>query len=78
MDDQQVEELRQWAITTTAWERAIAEERGTKLRPIKGVRKMNAALKEIFKDRKRTPKVRGLAAAETITLFVTESYGVAA
>lgn len=72
----QLDELRLWAISRMKWDRAIAHERGTRTTSIKGgLKNLNEAVQIILTNREKTPKVRGLAAANAITEVVIESYG---
>lgn len=77
MTDERVEELRQWALSEMAWQRAQAEATGTKVKPIKGVRKMNIALKQAL-TADSTFKVRGRAIVLILHDFVLPTYGIPA
>lgn len=74
MTEQQVNELKDWAINFVAWEDAYAKALGKKMRPIKGVRKMRLKVDEALADRTKTPQARGAEAAGVITEAILETW----
>lgn len=66
-DAQAIDVLRRWAVSHMKWARSIAQERGTRITPIKGGQKnLNEAVQIILTERDHTPRVRAQAAVNAI------------
>lgn len=77
MNDVQVEEMRQWAISVMKWERAIAFEHGKNIKRIKGgVKKLNESVQGLLTKKDRSTARRARDAAQTIKETVIETYGL--
>lgn len=74
MDDYEVHRLRDWAVKTIAWDKAVAKHRGKRYKYIKGGRFMQQAVKHALNTRTVDPKVRAKAAVKIIHKHVKETY----
>lgn len=74
MDDREVERLRRWAVSRMKWERDVAKIRGTRIKPVKGVTKLNAHIQTILSWRHHRPGLRAKAATEILRQGIEDSF----